>query len=151
MFNLIVGSISIVGLILMVASWRLYSSFEIPSDIMLAIAVCELIENSAILASSAYFAVNESMEEIPDNFESSCTAIGVFNVIGNIGSMIYNLIFCLILSFSIKKTLKGSLFNRSKYHAIGLITTLVAAASLVLSDNIGRGLNGICGYRMASK
>jgi len=45
------------------------------------------------------------------------------NIFGNVLSIYYNLIFCVILAYSIQKTLKGFLFNRFRYHLISFILT----------------------------
>lgn len=55
------------------------------------------------------------------------------------------------MAYSIRKTLKGFLFNRFRYHVISLVVTGSIILTLVLTGGLGRGLNGICGFRVASK
>lgn len=67
MFILVAGSLSIIGLILTILTWIIYRSLSIPSDIMLALMLSELVENIALLASAIYFTINQS-EEVPADF-----------------------------------------------------------------------------------
>lgn len=103
-----------------------------------------------MVASSAYL-TDHSNKQIPVNFGQSCTALGVFLVIGNFGSLIYNLLFCLVLSFSMRRTLKGSLFSQKIYHIFAFVSTISTVLALALSNNIGRGINGLCGYRITGR
>lgn len=89
--------------------------------------------------------------EKPSNFDQACYAFGIWNIIGSVSSIYYNLIFCIVLAYSIKKTLKGFVFNRLKYHFFSIVLTTSIILALVFTEGLGRGLNGMCGFRIASK
>lgn len=103
-----------------------------------------------MVASAAYFKAHPSSTEPPD-FESACVTMGIFYTIGNTSSLIYNLIFCVVLSFSLKKTLKGSLFNQVRYHALAIVFIISAAVALGVTETLGTGFNGICGYKISNR
>ena len=150
MFVLIAGSLSVAVLLVALLSWRFYRSFSIPGDIMFAICLSELVENSSMVASAIYFKMYGG-DPMPSNFEPTCITIGIFYTIGNTSSLIYNLIFCLIVSTSLKKTLKGSLFSQAKYHTITLVAVAAITASLAATKTVGSGFNGVCGYKISNR
>ncbi len=104
-----------------------------------------------IFIKKAYFTWSDNEVVKPSNFDNACYAFGIWNIIGNVASIYYNLIFCVILAYSIQKTLKGFLFNRFRYHLISLLLTGGIILVLILTERLGRGLNGVCGFRVASK
>lgn len=61
------------------------------------------------------------------------------------------MVFCIVLSLSIKKTLKGSLFSQVRYHALVLITVCAITVALAVSSILGAGLNGVCGYKIQNR
>ena len=75
----------------------------------------------------------------------------MFYILGNIGALVYNILFCVVLSYSITKTLKGTLLSRFRYHFLALATTLLATTAISTSNNIGTGFNGVCGYKISNK
>ena len=150
MFILVAGSLSIIGLILALLTWIIYRSLSIPSDIMLALMLSELVENSSLLASAIYSTVNQS-SEVPSNFEYACLSIGIVLVFGNISALIYNVLFCVILSYSLTKTLKGTLFSQIRYHALAFFTIALSTIALNTTNNIGTGLSGVCGWKIVQR
>lgn len=117
---------------------------------MLLIMVSELVENTALL-SSALYSTFHTEDTVPTDFETACTAIGVFFILGNISTLVYNLLFCLILSHSVTQTLKGSLFSQKRYHLLAIFTISAAVVAISVSNNVGTGFNGICGYKIANR
>jgi hypothetical protein len=87
----------------------------------------------------------------PPNFASACTAVSVIFILGNTSSILYNLVFCTVLTLSIRKPLKGTLFNRFRYHLIVLAFVTAIVLALALTEGLGTGLNGICGYKMQNR
>lgn len=150
MFLLSAGGLSILLLLLTLLTYGLYRSFSMPADIMFAICIAELVENTSLVASAIYFKVHTS-RSIPADFHGACTSIGIFYTLGNTASLIYNLIFCIVVSTSLKKTLKGTLFRQSRYHVLALIFVGGVTAALASTRAIGTGFNGVCGYKLSSR
>jgi hypothetical protein len=72
-------------------------------------------------------------------------------IAGNIASIYYNMMFGVILSYSIRNTLKGYFFNQFRYHILSGFITLGIVLILIFTSGIGRGYNGICGYKAATQ
>ena len=88
---------------------------------------------------------------MPTNFEGACMTIGVFFTIGNTASLIYNLLFCIVVSASMKKTLKGTLFNQKRYHLIVMVFVTGITLAIGLTNTLGTGFNGVCGYKLSNR
>lgn len=149
-FTLAFGSLSVALLTITIITWKVYPSFSVPADIMFAICCAELLENTSLVTSAIYFAANKN-SALPYNFAASCTAVSVIFIIGNTASLLYNLVFCTVLTLSIRKPLKGTLFNQFRYHAIVITAVTAIVLALSLSEGVGTGLNGICGYKMQNR
>jgi len=87
----------------------------------------------------------------PPDFAAACTSVSVIFAIGNSSSTLYNVVFCAILSLSIRKPLKGSFFNQYRYHGIVILAVFSITLSLGLTEALGTGLNGICGYKLQDR
>lgn len=135
-FIVSVGSISAIGLIITLWTWSFYRSFSIPSDIMFAICLCEAIENISLVISSIYFMTHNEVNP-PPGFGSACTSTSIIYAIGNTSSLIYNVVFCVVLSLSIKKTLKGTLFSQPVYHTIIILAVSAVVIGLAVSGSLG--------------
>lgn len=61
------------------------------------------------------------------------------------------MLFCIVLSFSIKKTLKGSMFNQFRYHLAVLLIVVAITISLAATQALGSGLTRICGYKIENR
>jgi hypothetical protein len=75
----------------------------------------------------------------------------MLNTIGYVSSTYYNLTFCIVFSYSIRNTLKKPLFSQLGYHIFSLIVIVGFVLLIVLTSSLGRGLNGVCGMRIASR
>lgn len=126
------GLLSVVCLSLTIITWSIYRSFSVPSDIMFAICWSELIENGSLVVSAFYFLLN-SENTLPQNFPTACTVVSILFTIGNTSSLIYNVVFCLVLSVSIRKTLKGSIFSQTRYHILILTSVTIITLSVSLA------------------
>ena len=65
-----------------------------------------------------------------------CNTITVFGVIGWIGISIYTILFCIILSYTVRNALKGGLFSKRKYHVISIILIITATFGVYFSNQI---------------
>jgi hypothetical protein len=77
--------------------------------------------------------------------------MGTLSIIGYVSSTFYNLIYCILFSYSIRNTLKDSLLSPLKYHITSFIIVVGIILALVLSSSLGRSLSGVCGLRIASR
>jgi hypothetical protein len=77
--------------------------------------------------------VYHNQVEVPSNFIVSCTAISIIFTIGNTASLLYNLVFCTVLTLSIRKPLKGTIFNQTRYHLVVILTVIAITVGLALS------------------
>jgi hypothetical protein len=57
------------------------------------------------------------------------------------------MIFCFVLSHSIRNTLKGTLLTRKKYHTVGIIIMGLFPLIIYLTNGIGRSINSICSIK----
>ena len=70
---------------------------------------------------------------------------------GYIGSLVYNVLFCIMLAYSLKNILKGTLFTRNRYHILALATVGAATLSVALTSNVGTDIKGVCGFKIANQ
>lgn len=71
-------------------------------------------------------------------------------MLGNITSLYYNTVFCVVLAYSIQNTLKKSMISQFRYHLLSLAIIIVALLILIFTHNIGAGISGLCGYKLTS-
>jgi len=117
---------------------------------MFAICISEAVENLSLVISSIYFLIHTE-ETPPPGFGSACTSTSIIYAIGNTSSLVYNVVFCVVLSLSIKKTLKGSLFSQPVYHGFIIIFVAAVVVGLAVSGSLGTNVNGICGYKIQNR
>ena len=72
-------------------------------------------------------------------------------VFGNISALVYNVLFCVILSYSLTKTLKGTLFSQIRYHTLAFFAIGLSTIALNITDNIGSGRSGVCGWKVVQR
>jgi hypothetical protein len=75
---------------------------------------------------------------MPDNFKRVCIGSSILYSIGNISSLLYNTVFCIVLSLSISKTLKGSLFSQPLYHSLVVISVISITIGLGMTSSLGQ-------------
>jgi hypothetical protein len=59
------------------------------------------------------------------------------------------MIFCFVLSHSIRNTLKGAFLTRKKYHTVGIIIMVMFPIIIYLTNGIGRSVNSICSIKFS--
>jgi hypothetical protein len=92
-----------------------------------------LVEAGIFRDNKGYFTETNTYNIEPESFDQVCFGLGIMNIFGNVLSIYYNLIFCVILAYSIQKTLKGFLFNRFRYHIISFILTSIIILIVALT------------------
>lgn len=88
---------------------------------------------------------------MPPTFDSFCSTIGIFVVVGNASSLYYNTTLCIVMAISVRNTLKKSLLSPIKYHGVTIFIVVIATLTIILTQNFGEGFTGLCGYKLASK
>jgi hypothetical protein len=69
--------------------------------------------------------------------------------LGDISSLLYNTVFCVILTLSMGKTLKGTgvIFNPFVYHFFVVFIAIALTITLGLTNSLGLSIGGICSYQ----
>lgn len=74
-----------------------------------------------------------------------CNYTTIIGVLGWLGITIYNIGFCIILSYTVRNTLKGSMLSKFRYHAISLVLIALGAIGIFFSNyDSSKNLNSIC-------
>ena len=63
-----------------------------------------------------------------------CNYSTIIGVLGWLGITIYNIGFCIILSYTVRNTLKGSMLSKFRYHAISIILIVLGAVGIFFSN-----------------
>jgi hypothetical protein len=113
---------------------------------MFGICISQLISNLALLISTAYLMINKG-PNLPSRFQETCSGIGLIYSAGDISSVLYNTVFCVVLSMSLGRTLKGGILNRIGYHLVVLLSVISITVPLAVQGLFGLSIRGICGYK----
>jgi hypothetical protein len=84
---------------------------------------------------------------MPALFPQFCEAIGFFTVLSTSGLNIYNIIFCIILAYTVRNTLKGNFFTKIQYHTFSIVCIVIITTTIFFSNTVGKNINGICGFK----
>lgn len=84
---------------------------------------------------------------MPQGFLTFCNTLGIFTLIGWIGLNYYNMIFCFVLSHSVRNTLKGVYLTPIKYHIVAIVVMIILPIIIFLTNGIGRSINSICAIK----
>jgi hypothetical protein len=141
------GPIVIILLILLLLSFFIPNTRTPPADIIFITCLFELFLVSSVVAqagryllySAYYFEHNvDSSPSPPTDFNTFCNASGFIYMLGIAGINIYNIIFCLMLAFTVKNALKNKYFSMACYHCAGTVLSLLLPVTIFVLNQTGK-------------
>ena len=87
---------------------------------------------------------------MPYKFLTFCDTIAVFVLVGWIGLNYYNMIFCFVLSHSVRNTLKGTMLTPLVYHSIGVVVMALFPVIIYFTNGVGRSITSICAIKYSN-
>lgn len=142
---LIMAPFAILSVLFVIITSFYYSKLlENPGDIILALAINELIKIVNYVINAIYYF---SFENGPFNNSSFCQFSGSVLVVSHYVEDYYNIIFCLFILLRIRYLLKEVRIPPLFYHIFLVLVIILIVFLLKYDGRIGKNYTGVCGLK----
>ena len=69
---------------------------------------------------------------------------------GWVGINYYNMLFCIVLAYSVRNTLKGTFMSNIVYHSVGFTCMCLVTIVIFFTSGLGKSVNGLCAVRFSN-